>query len=75
MEIEEISFEITALLGKSTLSWGGYLSLQVGDVLVLDQPIEKGLTARIGSEERFLATAGLFETHKAIVIDERLHPR
>jgi flagellar motor switch protein FliM len=73
MQTEKIPFEVTAFLGKTALSLSDYLGLQIGDILVLDQPIEKGLVTCISQSECFLATAGLFETHKAIIIDERIH--
>lgn len=75
MKIDDLSFEISALLGKATLSFKDYSELQVGDVIVLDQQIEEGLRLRIGTVERYLATAGLFKTHKALLIDERIYPR
>lgn len=75
MQINKISFEVTALLGQTTLQSSSYFGLQVGDVIVLDQSIEKGVTVRIGFTECYAATIGLFGNHKAIVIDERIHPR
>jgi flagellar motor switch protein FliM len=74
MNLDTIRFEVTVLLGKTTIPLKAYMGLQVGDVLILDQSIEKGLVTRVGSEKRYLATAGLFETHKAITIDERIYP-
>jgi flagellar motor switch protein FliM len=74
MKIEDLSFDVTVLLGKVTLPLKSYLGLQVGDILVLEQSTEKGLVARVGSTERYFASAGLFETHKAIVIDGDILP-
>jgi flagellar motor switch protein FliM len=73
MNIDDIQFEVSALLGKALIPVTAYFDLQVGDILVLDQPIEQGLVVRVGIQERYLATAGLFEIHKAIKIDERIH--
>jgi flagellar motor switch protein FliM len=73
MKLEEIIFEVFVFLGKTSIPMRAYTGLQVGDILVLDQNIEKGLVTQVGSMEYFLATAGLFETHKAITIDERIH--
>ena len=73
MKLDDIPFEVAALLGKSTISLTDYLGLQVGDILILDQPIEKRLILRAGEQELYQATAGLFETHKAVTLDERIY--
>lgn len=74
MQIDDLLLEVTAVLGKAEIPLAAYLGLHVGDILVLDQPIEQGLVVCVGKKERYLATAGLFETHKAITIDERIYP-
>lgn len=74
MKVDEIPFEVTVLLGKTSIPVKAYLGLQVGDVLILDQNTEQGLIARVGTAERYFVTAGLIETHKAIIIDERILP-
>jgi flagellar motor switch protein FliM len=74
MQIENIPFDVTVLLGKATLPLIAYLGLQIGDIVVLEQSAEKGLVTRVGSTERYLASAGLFETHKAIIIDGHILP-
>ena len=74
MNLDEIQFEMTTLLGRAEIPMRAYLGLQIGDILVLDQTIEEGLAVRVGEEERYRVSAGLLETHKAIRIDERVHP-
>jgi flagellar motor switch protein FliM len=74
MKIDTLPFEISVLLGKTDLNIKSCLGLQVGDIIPLEQDVEKGLIVRIGSDDGFLATAGLFETHKAVIIDERIYP-
>lgn len=73
MQIEEIPFEITALLGTTSLPQVVYMGLQLGDILVLDQTVDQRLVVRIGRQERYQATGGLFLTHKAVTLDERIH--
>ena len=73
MHIEEISFEVTALLGTTSLPQVAYMGLHLGDILVLDQTVDQRLVVRIGKQERYQATAGLFLTHKAVTLDERIH--
>lgn len=73
MQIEEIPFEVTALLGTASLPQVAYMGLHLGDILVLDQTVDQRLVVRIGKQERYQATAGLFITHKAVTLDERIH--
>lgn len=73
MQIEEIPFEVTALLGTTSLPLTAYMGLHVGDIIILDQPVDQRLVVRIGKQDRYQATAGLFTTHKAVTIDERIH--
>lgn len=72
--MDTIPFEITALLGTVDIPMKAYIGLQIGDILVLDQKIEDGLQVRVGEQTHYLVTAGLYETHKAILIDERIYP-
>lgn len=73
MKIDEIPFPIEVLLGRSELPFAAYQGLQIGDVIILDQNTEEGLVVRVGSNAYFRATAGLFETHKAVTIDGRIY--
>ena len=75
MKIDEIPFAVSVLLGEADIPLSAYLELQIGDVIVLNQKSEESLRVRIGSVEHYVATAGLFETHKAITIDGRVHTR
>lgn len=75
MDITHIPFQVTALLGKTSLPLTSYLELQIGDILVLNQPIDQGLVVLVGKQERFRATAGLYLNHKAITLDEPIHSR
>ncbi len=65
----EIPLELTPLLGKATLDASDYHSLQVGDVIVLDQKADEPLDVKVGEKLEFKATAGLYHNHKAIKID------
>lgn len=75
MKTENIPFVVTALLGQTTLPMSAYLDLQIGDILVLDQPIDKEIVIRFGQQKCYLGTTGLCETHKAVIFDERIHSR
>lgn len=73
MRIDDIPFSVSVLLGKAEIPLTAYAGLQVGDIIILDQEVSEGLVVRVGSTERYRATAGLYETHKAITIDGRIH--
>ncbi len=74
MEINSIPIPVTAVLGKKILSKSDYLELQIGDIIVLDQPIQERVEIRFGEQSRFLGTLGLFNSHKAVVLDECIYP-
>jgi flagellar motor switch protein FliM len=74
MKMDELPIEISAIIGSNILPVYAYLALQVGDILLLDQKAEEGLYLKAGEKKLFRATAGLFETHKAVTIDERIYP-
>jgi flagellar motor switch protein FliM len=72
MQVDDLLFSLTVLLGRTQIPLTTYLELQVGDILVLDQKLENGLAVRVGSKTLFYGSAGLIGTHKAISIDERI---
>jgi flagellar motor switch protein FliM len=75
MQIEQIPFEIRVILGTTSLSLTTYQELQIGDILMLDQPVDQRLVVRVGQQERYQGTAGLLGIHKAVLLDERIYPQ
>lgn len=75
MNIEELFFDVTALIGKTEIPMAAYLGLQVGDILLLDQKVGEPFSIEVGEEVRFSGRPGLSETRKAVKIDERIHTR
>ncbi|MCC5832305.1 MAG: FliM/FliN family flagellar motor switch protein [Chlamydiales bacterium] len=75
MEIEELSFDVKALIGKIEIPVSTYLGLQVGDILLLDQRIEEPFMIEAGEELCFSGRPGLSATRKAVRIDERIYTR
>ena len=65
----EIPLEVTPLLGSAELTQEGYHSLNIGDVIVLDQAAEEPIAVKVGDQILFKACPGLFHNHKAIKID------
>ena len=74
MEIDDLPFEICALVGKAHLPMGAYLALQVGDILLLEQQVGEPFVIKGGETPLFTGTPGLSETRKAVRLDERIHP-
>ncbi len=73
MDLNQILFDVSVILGSADFSHQAYQALQIGDILILKETVEEPLLAKVGSTDYFFATAGLYETHKAVVIDERIH--
>ena len=73
MDIQELCFDVTALIGKGRLPRESYLELQVGDILLLEQKVGEPLWIKVGEKPFFRAHPGLSETRKAVKIDERIH--
>ena len=60
------SLPVEVELGKATVSVREMLSLDVGDVVKLDQLVEEPLTVKIGKEEKYLGFPGLSNNKLAV---------
>ncbi len=68
MRVEDISFEFTAILGRTTLPMAACSELEVGDILILDQKVADPLSLQVGEQTYFRGYPGLYEKHKGIKI-------
>lgn len=68
--IQEVMVELTLELGKTTVKGRDLLQLDVGDVLVLNQDIEKPLVVKIENIPKLKAFAGTHKGSKAIQVQE-----
>ena len=68
MHIENLIFDVKALLGAAELTQEEYHSLIVGDIIMLDKHVEEKIDVSIGNEVHFSALPGNYEIHKAIKI-------
>ncbi|MCK8602431.1 flagellar motor switch protein FliM [Desulfoferrobacter suflitae] len=68
--IQEVMVELTLELGKTTIKGRDLLQLDVGDVLVLNQDIEKPLVVKIENIPKLKAFAGTHKGSKAIQVQE-----
>jgi flagellar motor switch protein FliM len=75
MNIENLPFEVTAVIGTAELPMTAYLGLQTGDILLLDQAVGDPFKIFVGEEVYFKGHPGLSETRKAVKINERIYPR
>lgn len=66
MKVEHIPLPILARLGQTELPMDAYLGLQIGDIILLDQAVNKPLPIIVGEKEALKGSAGLFENHKAV---------
>ena len=70
--IHAIESKLTVCLGRMQLDLPALRTLSVGDVLVLDQPIDQPLTALVGDTQLFHVWGGRIGDQHAIQIQEKL---
>ncbi len=73
MWIEDLPFRTKAILGKTTLPIFAYSDLKIGDIILLDQRTEETISITVDKEDFYRGSLGLFRSHKAVTIDERIH--
>jgi len=66
--VQELPLRLTVNLGTARLSLLHLGALQVGDVLLLDQPIDEPLPATLGGQVKFLVWPGAKGTRQAVAI-------
>jgi flagellar motor switch protein FliM len=64
--LTEATLPVEVELGKATVSVREMLSLDVGDVVKLDQLVEEPLTVKVGKEEKYLGFPGLSNNKLAV---------
>jgi flagellar motor switch protein FliM len=66
--VRELPVRLTVQLGSARLSLLHLAALQVGDLLILDQPINQALPALLGGHKKFLVWPGACGARQAISI-------
>lgn len=61
---------VKAILGKSKISVGDFVNLQVGDVIRIDRKVEDELEVYVGDIRKFKALPGSFEDKYAVRVTE-----
>ncbi|MFN0065060.1 MAG: FliM/FliN family flagellar motor switch protein, partial [Chlamydiales bacterium] len=59
MDLENISFTCTTLLGTATLFAVDYHQLEVGDIIVLNEKVDNSLSVKVDDYLQFTGAPGL----------------
>ncbi len=73
MELKHLPLNLQVLVGSTELPLTAYHDLQVGDIVLLEQPLANPLTVSVQDEPLFRGSVGFCETKKAVRIDERIY--
>jgi len=65
--------EVTAELGRSEISVRKFLNLQVGDIVPLDQEVEKSLNVTVEGITKYRGYQGSYKGHQALKISELVY--
>jgi flagellar motor switch protein FliM len=71
--LAQAAIQVSAELGRATISVGELLTLAVGDVIQLDQSVKALLDIRVGNQIKFKASPGVAENRMAIQVAKILH--
>ncbi|KYG35049.1 flagellar motor switch protein FliM [Alkalihalobacillus trypoxylicola] len=63
---------VQAQLGQASITIEEFLQLSEGDIITLNQAIQKPLTVYVGGEEKFLAQPGKVKNKMAVQITEKM---
>jgi flagellar motor switch protein FliM len=66
--LAQAAIQVSAELGRATISVGELLTLAVGDVIQLDQSVKGLLDIRVGNQIKFKASPGVSENKMAIQV-------
>ena len=70
--VEQFPLDVTIELGQACVSTAALAQLQVGDVLILDQPLTRPLTAHVGGEPVWLVEPRRIGQRQAVEIHSLL---
>jgi flagellar motor switch protein FliM len=66
--VEQFPLEVSVELGRASVAAGALSQLQVGDVLILDQPLNRPLLAKVGGEPLWLVEPRRVGPRQAVAI-------
>ena len=70
--LKHAKLEVTAQLGKSSITVNEFLNLSVGDVIQLDQKIDEPLVINIANNPKFLGQPGNKSKKMAVQVIEKI---
>jgi flagellar motor switch protein FliM len=70
----EIPVQLVAELGRAEIKSKDILKLEKGDVIVLNQDVEKPIVVRIQGVRKFLGVPGVYKGSKAVKVTEVIYP-
>lgn len=70
--VEQFPLEISVELGRASVAAGALARLQVGDVLILDQPLNRPLLAKVAGEPLWLVEPRRVGSRQAVAIHSLL---
>ncbi|GAC43137.1 flagellar motor switch protein FliM [Paenibacillus popilliae] len=68
--VSKAKLPITAELGASQISVQELMQLTIGDVIVLNKPVDSGLTIRVGDRMKYIGTPGVVKERVAVQIEQ-----
>ncbi|MFD0959489.1 flagellar motor switch protein FliM [Paenibacillus chungangensis] len=68
--VHKAKLPIIAELGETSITINEFLGLTVGDVLILDKPVEEGLKIKVGDKLKFIGSPGSVKDKLAIQVDQ-----
>jgi flagellar motor switch protein FliM len=71
----DLSVDLTIELGSTKITTEKLMSLEVGDVIVLDQSPSEPFVGKVGKIPKFLGIAGIRQGNKSFRIDSRVTPK
>ncbi|EQB88537.1 flagellar motor switch protein FliM [Clostridium punense] len=66
--LKKVSIELSALIGRTSISVGDFLNLEIGDVITLDNKCEDPIEVYVEEQLTYMAKPGLQGKNKAIQI-------
>ncbi len=73
-QLEKIEVELRAVMGRTRIKLSELMTLEVGDVLVLERRVNQPVQVYIGEREKFRAIPGRSGKHRALRILEVVPP-
>ena len=71
--LDKANVDLVVLLGKTGLSVREFLNLQNGELLLLDQEVQKPIEVLVNGIHKFNGYQGAYKGHKAITVDELVY--